>query len=349
MKTWLIYGAYGYTGELITRLAVEKGLSPTLAGRDEQKLKSLASTYKLEYRAFDLNEPQQVSNHIKDAALVLNCAGPFAHTAKAMLGACIASGVHYLDITGELSVFESAARKDEAAKKAGVMLMPGVGFDVVPSDCLAAFIKNKMPDAVKLTLAFKGTGGLSRGTATTMTENIAEGGAARKEGKIIKVPAAWKSRFIDFGKGPQLCVTIPWGDVSTAFYSTDIPDIEVYTTVSAAQQKAMVASRYMGWLLGSSPVQHFLKKKIKSQKPGPDDGERMKGKSLLFAEAENSKGDKATARLSAPEGYTLTALTAVNIVTKVLNGNFKPGYMTPSMAYGADLIMEIEGVERIDY
>ncbi len=346
MKPWIIYGAYGYTGELITQLAAEKGLSPILAGRDEQKLKPLAAKYGLQYRAFDLNEPQKIVNNIKDATLVLNCAGPFAHTAKAMIGACLSSGIHYLDITGELSIFESAARKDEAAKKAGIMLMPGTGFDVVPSDCLAAFVKSKMPDAVKLVLAFKGTGGLSRGTATTMTENISEGGAARKDGKIVKVPAAWKSRMINFGKGQQLCVTIPWGDVSTAYYSTGIPDIEVYTAVSPAQQNAMKASRYLGWLLGSAPVQRFLKKKIQAKQPGPDDGQRKKGKSLLFAEAENGKGNKVTAQLSGPEGYTLTALTSVNIALKVLNGNFKPGYMTPSMAYGADLIMEIEGVER---
>ena len=93
-----------------------------------------------------------------------------------MVEACLRLGKHYLDITGEISVFEAMARRDKAAKQAGMMIMPGVGFDVVPSDCLAVHLKNLLPTATDLTLAFYGLGGISHGTQATMTMNAGSGG-----------------------------------------------------------------------------------------------------------------------------------------------------------------------------
>ena len=52
--------------------------------------------------------------------------------------------------------------------------------------------------------------------------------------------------------------------------------------------------------------------------------------------------------MQGPEGYTITALAALNIAQKILDGNFKTGFQTPAKAYGADLVLEIEGVQRQD-
>ncbi len=344
----VIYGAYGFTGELITENAVKKGWKPLLAGRNEEKLKALASRFGLEYAVFDVNEKEKLLAALQGKKALLNCGGPFSHTYRQMIKACLQTQTHYLDITGEIAVFEGCARKSDEAKKAGIMLLPGTGFDVVPTDCLGAYLKQQLPDATELKLAFTNLGSMSRGTILTIVEGLGEGGAVRKNGKIISVPHGYKTREFPLGEKNMLCATIPWGDVSTAYYSTAIPDIEVYVSVSPSMLHGMKLGNYFKWLLSASLVQNYLKAKVNSRKAGPDENERKKGYSILYGEVKNKKGEKRSAGLETPEGYTLTADTAVIIAEKVLNGNFKTGFMTPSLAYGADLILEAEGTKRYD-
>ena len=354
---FLIYGANGYTGELITRFAAERGLKPVLAGRNKAKVEELAGKYGFEHRAFSLDDTAKLDSALQEVDMVLHCAGPFSITSLPMVKACIRNKKHYTDITGEISVFETCAAMGKKAEEAGIMLMPGVGFDVVPSDCLARHLKDRLPSATHLSLAFYGMGRLSHGTQATMTMNVGKGGAIRKDGKITGVPAAWKTREINFGEGVssphvskgsivKTAVTIPWGDVSTAFYSTGIPNIEVFTVVPPSNLKMMKMSRYLGWLLATGPFQSYLQKKIPVG--GPSDTERQKGKTLMWGEATDTEGNRVESRLQGPEGYTLTAIAALNIAQKILAGNFTPGYQTPAKAYGGDLVLEIEGVERQD-
>ena len=157
------------------------------------------------------------------------------------------------------------------------MLLPGVGFDVVPSDCLAAHLARRLPTATRLALGFQTLGGVSRGTATTMIESGGRGGMVRRDGTLVSVPVAWKTRRIDFGKGPRLATTIPWGDVSTAFHSTGIGNVEVYVAVPATTRRVMIASRYFGWLLRTAPVRALLLGALRRRPPGPSDAARSAG------------------------------------------------------------------------
>jgi short subunit dehydrogenase-like uncharacterized protein len=347
-SNFLLYGANGYTGNLCAREARRRGLRPILAGRDREKVERLAAELGLESRVFSLEDSGALEAALSEVAVVLHCAGPFSRTSKPMADGCLKTGTHYLDITGEVTVFESLAARTAVAEAAGVMLLPGAGFDVVPSDCLAAHLKRRLPKAVSLALGIHGSSRLSHGTATTMVENINHGGLVRRDGRLTPVPAAWKTRVIDFGRGPLKAVTIPWGDVSTAFYSTGIPNIEVYAAVPAPVRWMMTASRAFGWLLARSAVQSFLKRRIKAQPPGPSDEERAAGQSFVWGEVTDDAGKLMVSRLSGPEGYTLTVLTALKAVERVLAGQFKAGFQTPSLAYGADFILEIEGVSRED-
>lgn len=343
-NTFLLYGANGYTGELITRYAVEQGMKPILAGRSAIKVEELAKKHHLDYRVFSLDETPRLDAALQEVDMVLHAAGPFSLTSRPMVEACMRNRKHYTDITGEIAVFEAMAALDSKAKASEVMVMPGVGFDVVPSDCLARHLKDRLPTATHLSLAFYGMGRISHGTQATMTMNIGRGGAIRKNGKITPVPAAWKSREIDFGEVKKVGTTIPWGDVSTAYYSTGIPNIEVYTVIPKQNLKLLKASRYLGWLLATKPIQEYLHKQIPPG--GPSDEERAKGKTYLWGEAMDLNGNRIEARLQTPEGYTLTALAALNIARKILDGKFTPGFQTPAKAYGADLVLEIDGVSR---
>jgi short subunit dehydrogenase-like uncharacterized protein len=302
----------------------------------------------LEVRQASLTDQSALLRLLADVSVVLHCAGPFVHTYQPMVDACLAAGVHYLDITGEIPVFEAVAARHAEAVAAGVMLMPGTGFDVVPSDCLAAHLHHRLPNATSLALGFRALGGLSRGTALTMIENLGRPGAVRRDGRIVAVPPAYHHRTIDFGDGPKLAVTIPWGDVSTAYHSTGIPDIRVYMSVHPKQLAMLRRSRHVGWLLRRPFVQRRLADKVRAGAPGPSAEARNNGVSLLWGEAQAADGTRRVSRLRGPEGYTLTAQTAVHIAQRVLHGEWRAGFATPTTAYGSELILALPGVTRHD-
>ena len=346
-NTFLLYGANGYTGQLIARMAAEYGLSPILAGRTESSLQKMASSLNLPFKVIDLSNSVALEAALSEVAVVVHAAGPFQHTSKKMIEACLKTKTHYLDITGEISVFEQAKRYDNKAKESGIMVMPGVGFDVVPTDCTALYLKNILPDATHLKLAFAMVGGkLSHGTATTMAENLGEGGVVRENGIIIRKPLGHKGFWVDFGIKKMFVMCIPWGDISTAFTTTGIPNIETYTGVSPKTFSLLKWQFLFNWFLRTPFARNRAKKKIKNNPAGPTDEMRAKAMSLVWGEVSNAAGDKKSVRIQCPEGYTLTAISSLLITKKVLEGNCKTGYQTPAGVYGADLVLEIPGVTR---
>lgn len=322
-----------------------------LAGRNAEEIAALAREHRVEHRIFELSDAAALDSALGTVPVVLLAAGPFSRTALPVVEACVRTRTHYIDITGEIGVFERLHAESDRAREAGVMLLPGAGFDVVPTDLLAAHLLKRLPSATNLRLAFHAAGGtISRGTALTMVENAAAGGAVRRDGRIVRVPSAWRTREVGFGFGTEpVCVTtIPWGDVATAWHSTGIPNIEVYTGMSAAQRGLMVATRHIGWLLRSGIVQGALKRAIRSRVTGPDDERRQRAVTFVWGEAEDDAGVRVESRMRTPEGYTLTAMTSVEIVRRALAGDAPAGFQTPSLAYGADWILDMAGVERED-
>jgi len=344
----LIYGANGYTAELIIELAIAEGAKPILAGRSADKIAPLAARFGLPTRIFPLDDPNAIAKNLAGINAVLNCAGPFSRTATPMALGCIKAGVHYLDITGEIEVFEALSALGSKAAAAGVMLMPGTGFDVVPSDCLAAHLKKRLPDATALTLAFQAIGQASHGTTTTMLENMHRGGFIRRDGKLTAVPSAWAVCDIDFGSGPTSAMSIPWGDVATAWVSTAVPNISVYMAASKPMIAMARIVRYSGWLIGSKLVQALLKKQVDAGPAGPNLQQRQRGSVHLWGEVRNAGGQIACTRLDTIEGYTLTAQTAWDIAKRTVNGAARPGFHTPSMVFGADYILNFSGTIRTD-
>jgi short subunit dehydrogenase-like uncharacterized protein len=344
----LLYGANGYSGELIARAAAARGERPILAGRNGAEVGALARELGLEHRVFGLDDPAALDRGLAGIATVLHCAGPFSRTFRPMADGCLRARAHYLDITGEIDVFEALAALDAEARQAGVMLLPGVGFDVVPSDCLAAHLKRRLPAAAHLSLGFQSVGGMSRGTATTAMEKLHKGGAVRRGGRIIRVPPAWKARTIDFGAGPKQAVTIPWGDVATAFHSTGIPDIEVFSAMPPSQVRMLKLSRWVAPLLATAPVQAYLRKRIRAAGPGPSPERRARSRTYLWGEATDAAGGRVVSRLAGPGGYDFTVETALLVARRVAAGEAPAGYQTPAKAYGPDLVLEVPGVTRSD-
>ncbi len=320
-----------------------------LAGRNEEHLKKQSAESGYPFRVVESHDLEGLKKLLDPAAIVIHCGGPFRFTAKTMSEACLATKTHYTDITGEYLVFESLPSLDKQAKELGITIMPGTGFDVVPSDCLALHLKNRLPSATHLQLAFTmSKGGLSRGTSKSMTEGLGDGGLIRKDGKLTKIAMGEKVQEIDFGAFKTKALCIPWGDISTAWRSTGIPNIEVYTGATDKMISNAKRSNYLNWLLRMRWVKDFMLKQIDKKPAGPSDEKREGGRSFLWGKVWDNAGKECSARLETVSGYSLTAKTAVLIAEKILGGNFKAGYQTPAMAYGADLILEIETTIRKD-
>ena len=344
---FMIYGATGYTGKLVARTAKALGMNPILAARNEARLKSVAGQHGFDYRAFDLTDTPTLTEALAEVDAVLHIAGPFSATSKPMLDACMRTGTHYLDITGEIDVFEACAARDEEAREAGIMVMPGVGFDVVPSDCLAAHMKARMPDAVDLVLSISGLGAMSRGTAKTGVESIGQGMRVRRDGRIVALKVPPRAE-LDFGEGPRPTIAVGWGDVATAFYSTGISNITVYFEASPQLEQMATLGGFKRWFASLGFMQRRLKAQVDQMPEGPTDAERREGRAVLMGEATNATGDRVVSRLITPEGYTLTAMTSLEIVRRTLAGDMQPGFKTPSLAFGADFITEFDGCRRED-
>lgn len=348
MKRWMIYGANGYTGRMIVEAAVKRGLKPILAGRDRDALDALAQPHGLTRRVFALGDAAEITRNLEDVDLVLNCAGPFSRTCEPLLEGCLASKTHYLDITGEIDVFALCHRAHKRAQHVGVVVFPGTGFDVVPTDCLAAMLKQRLPDATHLVLAFEAAGGPSPGTARTSVEGMAKGGRARIDGEVVEVPLAWKSReFVRADGAVRSAMTIPWGDVYTAFVSTGIPNIETYMALPAKTIARMRWMRHLRPLLALRPVQTFLQGRAAST-PGPDRDRRERSGSMIWGEVINASGKQAKLALGAPNGYDLTVTASLGIVEHLLAHSPDGGYYTPSMLMGADYVLGLPGVSLIE-
>lgn len=345
----LIYGCYGYTGELISRHAAAQGLPITLAGRNKHKVEKLAAELQLPSLVFGLADAAVVEQSINSFKVVLHCAGPFQYTALPMMHACIKTGTHYLDITGEYTVFEAAFKLHDEAQKAGVLLMPGVGFDVVPSDCLSLYLKEQLPDAIQLELALAQKGGrISHGTAITVIENLGHSCMIRKNGSLVPVKNGSLLRPITVEGQPRVAVAIPWGDISTAYRSTGIPNITVYNAVSKKVIDGMRLSNYIAFLLRWRCVKNYLIKKIKQRPAGPNEHERENAQSFIWGEVKNASGKTHCTILQLPEGYTITYLTAVRIAELAMQGNTPVGAKTPAQVFGSNFILQFAGVKRTD-
>jgi len=364
MSGLVIYGSYGYTGSLIAEAAVERGLDPVIAGRERRTIESQAARLRCESEVVGLDEPKVLDMVLSDATAVIHCAGPFSRTWEPMVDACLRTGTHYLDITGELQVFEAIHERSDEAAAADVLLLPGVGFDVVPTDCLAAHLAQRLPDAERLELAFRAEVGVSPGTAKTMIEHLDAGGAVRRDGVIEAVPSAHETRTIDFGWGHdgEHAAAIPWGDVSTAYYTTGIPNITTYMAMPKSAVRIQRVAGLLSPVLSAPAVKRALQWTVEQTTDGPDEQDRADGESYVWGEVRNADGDRAVSRLRGPHTYALTVEAALATAKRVLdgaasgaespseNGNSElpVGFKTPAGAFGPDLILDVDGVERED-
>jgi saccharopine dehydrogenase (NAD+, L-lysine-forming) len=340
--SWMVYGAYGYTGRLVAALAAERGELPVIAGRDESRLRAISERFELEHRTVDLSDAAGLRRALEGVDVVAHCAGPFSATSRPMVDACLDTRTHYLDITGEIDVFEAVLSRVDEARARDVVLLPGAGFDVVPSDCLAAMLAKALPGAVRLELAIRATSGVSPGTAKTAMESLGTAGRARVGGVIGPIPPDRRRRTVEFADGRAVAHAIAWGDVSTAYHSTGIGDIVVYAALPAAVGAITGVAQMAGPAARSGLVQGALKRLV-SRLPGPSAKARSEGIGQLWGQVTDRNGKRLQGTITTLNGYDLTADSVVRIAQMLAAGKVEPGALTPSQAFGADFVRELDG------
>lgn len=344
---WMIYGANGFTGELIARSAAAQRLKPILAGRNRASVEKLAHELSLPYRIFDLSDASAITAALTDCTVVLHCAGPFQDTARPMAEAAIAAKCHYLDITGEVMVYEDLLTLRDAAKAAGVMLMPGVGFDVVPTDCVANLLKQQMPEAIKLELAFVGADQAAAGSLKTALRQMPSGSLVRENGELKTIPFFSRSRRLELAGKPHEVYCIPWGDLSTAYVSTGIANIAVYTAFPASQAPVLKAARPLMPLLGNKLVLEIVDRLVDLFVRPPAAEYMNSAKSYIWGEVTDAKGKHCALTIEIRDTYTVTVEAALLIVSEILKGNHRPGFATCSQLFGPEFVFRLSDVHRL--
>ncbi len=355
MSQWMIYGATGYTGALVAEEAVRRGHKPLLAGRSAAKLRPLAERLGLEYAVVGLEDTHALAKAVGSVELVYHAAGPFIHTSAPMLNACLQAGAHYLDITGEVPVYQHAFSLDAAAREKGIAIIPGVGFDVIPSDSLIKYVADQLPDATHLDVAVDALAlsegadaGLSAGTVKSMIELLPTlGTLQRRNGQLVPQPMGAGLRKVRFPRGSKTVMPATWGDVEMGYHTSAIPNMNVYLSLPPmVMYSARVLSPLLN-ILKINPVRRFASRMVERMLPGPSEHTREHGRSAVWAMVRNAKGETREAWLETLEGYQFTMIAGVRVVEKVLDGNYK-GALSPATAFGADFVMSIEGTERWD-
>jgi short subunit dehydrogenase-like uncharacterized protein len=343
----LLYGAYGYTGRLAAELAAAKKLDVVLAGRNKDALAALGDQLSLPTRVVGLDDPKRLSEVLKDITCVVHMAGPFATTSPPMLNACLATQTNYIDITGEIEVFEAMWSREDEIKRAGITVVPGAGFDVVPSDCLAGYVAGKLERPVSVIIALRGLESASQGTLRTAIRQVSKPVLCRRAGAIVALDDR-SPRWIDFGSGDEPCVPVSWGDVATAFHSTGVGNITVYFRRTKLLRSVDILGKLFGPLLRSRIGQRGLAAIVRSLPEGPSQSERNGHRGTIWAVAIDCSGRSFKASLSTPDAYDFTANSALEISSRISSLPTAVGLVTPSQAFGADFVLSLPGCSRMD-
>ncbi|MFI7211481.1 saccharopine dehydrogenase family protein [Micromonospora maritima] len=347
MSTLIIYGATGYVGRLVARLAVDRGLRPVLAGRDQGRLAALGLDTPV--HACALDDPAGLDRLLGDASVLLNLAGPFARTQRPLVDACLRTRTHYLDLSGEAAEFLSVRQRHADLAAAGVMAMPGVGFGVVPTDAMAVHLAHRLPGARRLELSFVTTGRVSRGTLATLTAGMACVGLQRRDGRLVPARAAAETRQVTDGTTRTRVVTNPWrADVVSAAESTNVPDVATFFAVPGPLRLALRAAPAVPWLVGSAVARRARAALLGRLPEGPTAAQLDAGRTLVHGLARDDAGTVVEAALTGPDAYRYSAHTAVELLARTAAGEAPPGFRTPAEVHGPAIALTTPGTALRD-
>lgn len=333
----VLYGATGYTGRLIARELDARGARFALAGRDAARLSELSASLasKPETIVAALDRAHELTAMARRARVVLSAAGPFVTMGPPVLDAALREGAHFGDITGEQAFLRAAWERDADARAAGVTVVNGLGFDVVPSDFAAALAARALPDVASLDLAIRSRAGTSRGTKRSMAASASRGWWF-DDGRYRNGPPGRFARAFAFpGEGPRRAAFVPWGDVVTAPRSTGARRVRTFFALPPSRVRLLSlawplvdAARRLPWTASR------LAARAAAAKEGPSAESRAKATFAILAEARSATGATSRALATGRDPYGLTGASAAEAALRLARGDVAGrGVLTPSQAF----------------
>lgn len=348
---WLIYGANGVTGRLITAQAVRAGQRPILAGRSAAKLEPLAKEFGLEWLSFELTDRVATVRALQGVSLVLNIAGPFEWTAPLLVEACLQTGTHYLDIGNEIGVFQKLLTYNKAAQQAGISIVPGVGYGAVATNFLARRLAAQLPGATHLELVTAAYNTHSSPAVNLSVLKVLEsGGRIYRQGKLVPYRLGAGMRRTTFPETGEIrqVIPAPLGDLEAAYTATAIENITVYIP-STMGRLARLGLGLVPFMLKIKAFRRLARKSsLKPKLSGAGDPPKTLSApfSFVWGKVSDNNGRQIESWLKLGEGYQFTALSSIKAVEKTL-AHPKTGTLMPAQAFETDFISELEGVTEL--
>jgi short subunit dehydrogenase-like uncharacterized protein len=336
----LIYGATGHTGQLLAARAREIGLRVVLAARERSRLEAVAGTSGEKLIVVDLQDPDRLDDAVKQAKVVINAAGPFGDTVEPILRSCLRAGTHYLDVSGELHGFMTAASFDHEARRRGIMVMPGAGFGIIATDSLARMAADRSPDALYLRVGLTLPESFSRGSMRTIVSMVRDRVLIRRSGKLTTVPVGRLLHSFDYGEGERTSAAINWPDPLTASLWTGIRNIEAYAEANSVTRLLYSTGAALApspWDL-LEPMAKAITDIVGERARSPADSGQA-----VVAETEDPWRRRRRLRLRTVGAYAFTQVAAIEIARRIVEDRFEPGFRTPSQVFGSDLIWSVDG------
>lgn len=350
MTKVLLYGVTGFTGQLIAQSLQQHNIPFDVAGRNLAATETAAKRFNRGFQTFSITDSRAV-DVLRRYQVLINAAGPFRITAAPLARACIEAGTHYLDLAGEYADFRSVSQIADSSRaqiKAGsrneVSLISGIGFGVVPTDLVAAYLAKRMPDGKRLSIAFAADGGVSKGTLKVLLSDLHSLGIKITNGQEEPARFGQEKRTVDFGEGGHRKVgTNPWrADLFSSRQSTPATSIQTFTAFPAALS---FLAGPLGKALFFNPLARALGKFAEKFLPeGPKPAQLQKGRTFVWARLENDAGAWIETCVSGPEAYLFTGLCAAAITSAVLKQS-PAGVVTPSQLLSLDELLQLDRVQ----
>lgn len=336
MPDIVLFGATGYTGRLTAEALHAQGCDFAIAGRDPEKLKSLAEEVgSPEMRVADSSDIASVRSALSGAKALITCVGPFLKHGWAAVDAAIAEGVSYVDSTGEGTfVDQMIERSDGPARDAGVALAPACGFDESPGDLgIALACEGLTRPAVTVTYAVPSTP--SRGTLRSIPPIITSTGPFIDEGEQTWLRAGARDRWSPLPDpiGPKRAVSFPLALLRLGPLHQQMSSFGTYVSVDNAQWAGLRFGYPFVKAIFSGPSSRLLDKAIARLPEGPDDRKRS-ARWTILVEASSEDGWR-NVLLQGSDVYGLTAETLTIAARRAAAGAAEgTGVIAPVQAMG---------------
>jgi short subunit dehydrogenase-like uncharacterized protein len=343
-----VFGATGYTGQLIVAELQRLKLPFNIGGRSTLRLAQMAQRLQLgEEVAQIVADPLQPATlpalFRYDTRILVNCSGPFTRFGEPVVKAAVETGTHYLDITGEqnfiVRVFDQYGL---AASLKQCALIPACGVEYALTNWLATLVAAKLEPLDRIStvtnvLRIQATSG----TSLSLFQALAAPGFSWEDGHRVRRLAGSQLRIFDFPSGRRSTIWSPFGDMVTLPTHLQVKNVASYIALGP------VAARTTHLLAPLLPtlsklVNPVLSRLLRSGR-GPTLKERQQAQWEMLALAESPKGS-CRATLKAGDAYGLTAHIVGYCAEKLLSPDFKQvGALGPAQAFEAQAALEYLG------